>query len=333
MSVHVWYGEDDFRIKESLSDARHQVGIPELWDANTISLTGPGLTPNNLVHACSMVPFLAEKRMTIVEGLFSLFEPTGRQGNQKASLKGNPNVGPWKDSLPYLKLLPPTTILIFLDGRLSLNNPLLKIVSNVAEVREFPILRGENLKNWVRKKLAATEGDMVPGALRLICELIGGNLWAMQGELDKLQLYAHGRSIEEGDIHLLVSSAREANVFSMVDAVLYGNGNMAIKGIHELIESGKNASYIISMLARQLRLILLAKEISQKKVPERDWGARLGLASSFAIKKTMDQANRQNDKRILSLYKELLRLDLEIKTGQLNETLALEILVSQASRP
>ena len=80
MSVHVWHGEDDFRIKESLSNAQQQVGMPDLWEANTINLNGPGLTPNNLIQTCSMVPFLAEKRMTIVEGLFSLFEPIGRRG-------------------------------------------------------------------------------------------------------------------------------------------------------------------------------------------------------------------------------------------------------------
>ena len=48
-------------------------------------------------------------------------------------------------------------------------------------------------------------------------------------ELEKLALYAGDRAIEEGDIGLLTSQAREPTIFSAVDALLEGRSTAALK--------------------------------------------------------------------------------------------------------
>jgi len=52
----------------------------------------------------------------------------------------------------------------------------------------------------------------------LLARLVGGNLWAMSSEIDKLALYTLGRRIEVEDVKKITSSAQEANIFALVDA-------------------------------------------------------------------------------------------------------------------
>ena len=67
--LYIMYGEDDFSIHESLTALKHEMGDEEALAANTIVLAGGEITPEYLINTCSTIPFLADKRLVIVEGL------------------------------------------------------------------------------------------------------------------------------------------------------------------------------------------------------------------------------------------------------------------------
>ena len=72
--IYVLYGEDDFTRKAVLDDLRREVGASELLDANSTVLAGTALTLMQLQEVANVIPFLAERRLVIVDGLLGRFD-------------------------------------------------------------------------------------------------------------------------------------------------------------------------------------------------------------------------------------------------------------------
>jgi DNA polymerase-3 subunit delta len=329
---YILYGEDDFSIYQALGEIKEGLGDAGTLAVNTVSLDGEHLTLNELRHNCNTVPFLAPYRLVVVKGLLKRFEP--RKGELRsggrAVTKTDDKLQEWKDLASYIKQMAPTTALVLIDGKLSKQNPLLKELSPLAELRICPLLRRGKLTTWIQQWVTKKNGAITSEATDLLAQLIGGNLWAMSNEIDKLLLYAQGRNIEENDVRQLVSYAQEANIFALVDAVLEGQPKIAHRILHRLYQEGASSVYILVMITRQFRLIVQTKELSSRLSPSQIQ-AKLGL-KSYALDKTLDQAKSYDFERIRQAYGRLLKADVDIKTGRYNDRIALELLIAELCR-
>ena len=167
--IYIFHGADSFSMKEAVTELREALGPVDVRDANTTVASRQELSPSQLVQVCHAVPFLAERRLVIVEGLLDSLggdapgaraqrrAPTGRRGRAA-------DVGPWRGLGEALADLPPTTDLVFQDGPLRRNNPLLRDLAPIAQVREFPALRGVYLQRWILRRGASRGATLTPGA-------------------------------------------------------------------------------------------------------------------------------------------------------------------------
>jgi DNA polymerase-3 subunit delta len=171
-------------------------------------------------------------------------------------------------------------------------------------------------------------GDITPQAMNLLAEFIGGDLWAMNSEIQKLLLYSQERPISEDDVRQLVSYVQEANIFALVDAVAEGRTELAQRILHRLYREGVAPTHILAMITRQFRLIAQAKDLGPglSRLQIQD---RLGLKSSYSLDKTLAQAKLYDFDGVKRAYNKLLETDLAIKTGKYNDQLALELLVTE----
>ena len=195
--IYVLHGEDDFSKKAFLNALREEIGQLELRDANTTVLEGLDLKLPHLLEVASVVPFLAERRLVIATGLLGRFEevrPARRSG--AAAGRQNDLFEEWKGLAESLSELPPTTSLVFLEGRLSRGNPLLSKLRDLAEVKEFRILTGDALSRWLARRVSEMGLKITGRASQQLIDLVGGDLWVMQGELEKLALYTDGETID-----------------------------------------------------------------------------------------------------------------------------------------
>ena len=329
--IYVLQGEDDFSKKQFLENLREGIGTPDLLEANTNTLAGAGLTLAHLEAVCNAVPFLAERRLVIVEGLLGQFDNMRADRPRRRPSSGKDALEAWEGLIESLNQTPPTTLLVFMEGRLRRDNPILKQVASAAQVQEFPVPRGERLESWIRQRVDDAGAKITPQAVRRLADLVGGDLWILSGEIEKLALYAGEDAIDEEAVESLVVHAREASIFKAVDTILDGRSSVAIELVNLLRLNGAEVSYIITMLARQLRLILLTQELRAQRLPRSELGRRLGLTVDFAIRQTEEHARRHDPERVTAMYRRLLETDLAIKTGELSEDLALETLVVELS--
>ncbi len=327
--LYILSGQDDFSLSKSLEEIKKGIGDQELLAANTTVLDGQQVTLEQLRTACETFPFLAERRLVIVSGLLERFEPKGKSTRRKKIAHIPDKRNEYKLLATYISKILESTILVLIDGRIRSNNPLFRELSAKAEVRSFPLLRDTKLRQWIQKHVKGEGSSISPQAVDLLAKLVGGNLWIMANEINKLVLFTSGRRIEEGDVKAVVSYAQQANVFSMVDAILEFKAGVAGQLLHQLLQRGAAPAYLLVMLSRQLQMIVRVKGLRSQGKPELEIQNKLGLTSEFALHKTIEQASRYPLARLKEVYDKLLETDLSIKTGKYEGELAFNILIAE----
>ncbi len=325
--LYILHGQDSFSLEQAVRKIKADLGDRETVAANTTNLDGKRLTLGELRNKCDTVPFLCSHRLVIVEGLLGRFEAKQAKSRSGKGKSGN-GLGGWEDLGAYIRQMPETTVMVLVDEHVDGRNPMLKKLSPLAEVRAFPLLRGKDLKAWIGQRVEEEGGEITAKAVNLLAELIGGDLWAMDGEIQKLLLHSRDRPIGEEDVRRLVSCIEEANIFALVDAVAEGRSESAQRTLHRLYDEGVPPTYILTMITRQFRLIAqtgdLGKGLSRLQIQD-----RLGLKSSYALDKTLSQAKLYDFEGVKRAYDKLLEADLAIKTGKYSDKLALELLVTE----
>ena len=94
----------------------------------------------------------------------------------------------------------------------------------------------------------------------------------------------------------------------------------------QLLDEGAAGPYLLTMVARQARLVALAQELLARRAPPQEWPARLGTSSDFVVRKTMEQARRFPPHAVRALYRLLLDTDLALKSGTSDELALTEML-------
>lgn len=326
--IHIFYGADDFSSREALNELKISLGDQETLLAGSLRLEGPKLRADEFESAVQSVPFFGEKRLIIVDGLLGRFETREKRGGAKKSAKvlkeGAPDLQ--KQFAGIINSTPESSVLVLIDGDLK-STLVLKEISPEAHIRIFSPLKGIQLENWAKKRITQAGAKITDEALKNLVRLVGGDLWIMKGEIEKLVLYAGECVIDVEDVKKLVGLSRESSIFTLVDSIIDGKLNLANQCTVELLETGAAPSYVLAMLARQLRLLVRARALMSDGQSENSIQGALGLAD-YPFRKTIEQASRYSMPRLKVFYHHLLDADLSIKTGKYDDELALTILVS-----
>ena len=333
--IYVFHGDDTFSANEALAELAEAVGPPDLRALNTSRFDAGGFSVNAFLAAAMVVPFLAERRLVVVHGLLEAVAGPGSGGRRGRRPPGE-GLGAAAGLPQALANTPDFTDAVFLDAKVTQGNPLLREIQALGEervqVRSFPPLRRDDLKQWVRERAARKGARLSPNAVDLLAEYVGPNLWAMDNELEKLAIYrSGGEMVEASDVEALTASLRESSVFDLVDMLMEGRGDRAMAKLQALLTEGAGGPYLVSMVARQARLTALGQELLRLGTPRDQWGQRLGVASDFVVRKTADQARRFPAQSIGALYRLLVEADMAMKSGERPEEVVLVELVARAS--
>ena len=318
--IRVFYGKDEFSINERIKEIRLAATSSELGDMNTAFLDGKDLSKQELITTASTVPFMSDNRLIIVDDLAKKFE-FGR-GAPK------PKLGDWEGIESDLALIPETTELVFREGDLSSRNPMITALKNVAEVIFFQGLRHQEVIRWIIKRADYLNARIDRPAASLLAESIGGDLRILNAELEKLSLYKHGETIGRQDVSDFVPYVQEQSIFRVVDAAIEGDTGQSLKMAGLLIKAGSSPSMIIRMIERQVRLLLLARDMKARNVSNLDIGRKLSL-SGYPLQKTLDMERKLTKKSFSFMHDLILDTELKIREGFLSEELALDLLIGR----
>jgi len=338
---YVLHGDDPFGLSEALDDMRRKMGEtnPETGDLNTTVLDGRKLEFGELRHVCDSMPFMADRRLVVVHDLLVRLKPGGRKKGASQQGDGEPT---WKreflDRLAeYLPHLPETTFLIFAEREaLPASHPILKVAKaegkGRAHVHSYSLPKDWQLPGWIRERAADKKGSLSSEAIELLAVLIGPDLGLLDLEIEKLILYADGRQVTSEDVLALVSRAREANIFDLVDCVGRRETDQALKLLHQFFADDESAAlYLLAMLARQIRILIQVSELQSEFMGKQEIANRLKL-HPYVVEKAMTQTRNFEMSQLEAAHQRLIQADWAIKTGQQDGILALDMLVVDLAR-
>lgn len=357
--LYLFHGEDEFTRSEALAGLKAQVAEGGLGDINVTLLDGRRVSLGELTNACDTLPFLTANRLVIVEDLLQrLTRRRVGRGKQAAAQEARDEEGegdvPAEESsdeaaggenarylaqlLDYWPRLPATTWLALMESAsLAPNSRVLKAAQSLtgAQVRHFPLydLRYDRdvhaLREWIARRAKAKGVEVTSQAADALIELIGNDLRALDHELEKLAAWAnYTRPIGLEDVRALVSAAREADVFALVDALGMRRRQEALHLVNRLLAEDKHELYLLTMIARQVRLILTAKEMfEERQATLEEISKATGVRAQFLLRKLLDQAKQFTFEELETLLARILALDQSLKTGRMEGPLGLDLLV------
>ena len=347
----ILHGEDEFRRSEFLADLKRDLGDPVMLDVNTTILDGRRITLRDIVHACDTVPFLSENRLVIVKDLLAHLQGGKKRGkgSKKASETetasssegaDSPRTSFLKELQDYLRRLPDTTSLVFVESELlAAKHPLRSLAredrdrGRIQEFRPFSAYGRDGpgqLARWIKNRAQDKGLELTSEAVQVLATHVGCDLRLMDQELEKLSAYADGqRAISGADIRQMVSSVREADIFEMVDALGQRDVRRATVLLHQMLDEGKAPLYLLTMIVRQFRIMIQVKELSTLGFSTAEAARQLRL-HEFVVRKCLGQARSVSFEQLCSIYDSLAEYDAAIKTGRIDDTLALDLLIAEA---
>ena len=330
--IYVILGTDTYTKAMFISNFRASIVPPDLSDANITSVNGQDLPLNRMMEICNVVPFLAERRLVIVDGLLdSLRNKTKpRSGvKSKSTVNQTPNV---VTMVECMESISPTTDLILRENQTDSADPFVKSMEHLADIREFHPPTGQALIKWIADYTTNIGGAITTPAANLLADMLGPDLWSLSNEIDKLCLYTTGESVADHHVRELVSSVQDVNIFAVIDSILGDDGLNAIRLIQPILLRTEGSSYILSMLGRQMRLLLITKDLLSRNLGREQISKRLGIQASYPLRKTIDQARSSDPTKLSKIHDALLETDWLIKRGMMDGSLAIELLIAKINK-
>lgn len=328
---YILMGEDSYSLNKALNKIRDEFA-EESFSGNVTFLDGENIALNDLQVACETSPFLSNRRLVIVHSLLKRFETKAKADSvgTKKTMRGVKDNQDWQGYAGCINSLPDFTTLVLVEESISNSNQLFSEISDKAIIQKFPLLKYKELSVWIRNFVESLGSTISNTAVDLLIKFIGNDLWAMSNEIQKLILYTEGRVINENDVKTIVTQAQEASIFVLVDAVLEGRTGLAQNVASRLINQGLSIPYILSMISRQTRLSLLAREMLSLHISKDEMRSKLGLAP-FAFEKTLEHAGKHSYEQMVKIYEKILETDISIKTGIYRDELALNLMLAELS--
>ena len=294
------YGEDTYREKEKLKEIMEEHKLKHKSGLNLRYLEGKTTSFDDLRNEILGISMFKENKLVVVLNPLS-------NSKLKEDLLENGNIFISSDNL----------LLLVEQSKLLKKDKFLSFMEKNGKVQDFELLTGVKLKNWVKKRVEEKGGEINEIVLDKLIEHVGSDLWRMENEIMKLINYS--KNISEKNIDLLVHPNHETNIFDTIDAIAVKNKKKAMNLIKNHIEKGESAIYILAMIASQIRNILSVKSGGT---------GQLGM-HPFVFRKTTSQAKNFNLDELKNIYARITQLDSEIKVGKIDQSIALDVLISE----
>ena len=150
---------------------------------------------------------------------------------------------------------------------------LAKTLEKLAEVRLFDTpdeskqAGDEDIAEFIEKKLRTESKTMTGDAVAAFRELVAPNLREIANELEKLVCYVGPRPVITGaDVLAICSVSRQAVIWELTDALGARRLPQAIAALERLLDGGEAALGIAAMLVNQVRLMLLARDLLDRRL-------------------------------------------------------------------
>lgn len=304
---YLLYGEESY-LKRQYRDKLMHAMTKKGDTMNVSAFEGKEIRPGALVDLAETLPFLADRRVILVED-------SGFFKNSCEALAD------------YLPGVNPSTSFIFVESEVDKRSKTFKAIKKYGSAVEFARQSEALITKWILGRIGKEKKKITKSVLSLFLERTGFDMSCIDRELEKLLCYTLGREvIEAQDVEAVVTEQIENKIFEMVDAIAARRRKKALDLYYDLLALREAPMRILFLIARQFRTLLEIRELTVKGYTSFEIAGKVKIPE-FAVRKNQSQAKGLSKERIYAALKDSADLEEKVKTGGLNDQIAVEIFI------
>ena len=311
------HGGESYLVDRATGDLLQPLRAGLTLEFNYEDLQADSLSADAFAEKAGTLPFIDALRVLVLRdwGLLAGKRDKGAGAERAAA---------------YMEGIPDTTQLVLVVHALvGPGNPIYKTVVAMERDKRARVMRYEpprrsDRAGWVRK-LAEERGlTITPTAVRLLLERADPNLRLLDQEIVKLALFAlPSTRIDEDAVRALVSDSREEEIFALTDALSSPRPGEVAGVLQSLLDAGREPTWLLYTLVSHWRRLLQARAVRDRGGSVADLQARLS-EHPFVLEKAFRQAADYSAAELDRGFHDLLKLEEQIKLGELDARLAVE---------
>ena len=306
--VYLLYGEESFLKQSYKKKLKEAVAGDDTMNYNYFE--GKGLDVNELISLSDTMPFFSDKRLIIIED----------SGFFKTSSEALAD---------YLPMIPDTTCIVFVEDAVDKRNRLFKKVKELGHAAEMKRQDSAQLARWAGTILAQNGRKITGSTMNLFLERTGDDMENIRMELEKLISYTMGSDVVTTEDVEAVTTVQVTNkIFDMVNAIVTRKTRLAMDLYEDLLTLKEPPMRILFLIARQFNQLLLVKEMTAKGTDRGPIASKLKIPP-FVAGKVSAQAGAFTREQILSYVKGCVEAEEAVKTGKMNDRMAVELLITR----
>lgn len=295
-SAFLFTGENTYTLRQELSRWKHS--FQEKYGIhNFAEYVGRDMTITPFLDAVSSMPFIAEKRLVVIEGL--------------------PKVDR-EEFATVLREMYDGTLLTIVEPKLDKRLGIVKDLEKLCEVKAFPSLSPYELRRWAGSLVHHLGTSISAQTLDALIDVTGDDQWILDSEIRKLALFAGSRPISIEDIDLLAVPSGSQVIWTLTDLIGSGRQIDAIRFLHRRLERGEDAyGFWIVLLNMIKNLVLVWSALDDGKRDERSIASATSL-HFLSVRGLLSLARSLDRTKVQKLIDYAVSNDQALKTGGLH---------------
>lgn len=325
-NLYLFYGEEEMLGRMMLDHLKNALIDSSLTQMNINIIDGKSITVNDIINTCETMPFMSTKRLVVV--------------NDSSALIGNSHLSDKDIEMlcKYMENIPETTHLIFNSRNIDKKRKLYKTIQKTGEIVEYNKLQKKDLFKWINKRFQLLDKKINPEAIEMFIENSDYlnrdskiNLSDIENDILKLTAYSgNSQTINKEQVQNVISENIDTNIFKLMELIGKGSSGESIQLLDILLYNGEAPMKILFMIIRQFRLIYQSSILKEAGYSVNDIPKIMG-EKPFSVNKAISQSRYFNYIKLSRAFEFLAEIDVKIKRGQIDQRLALELLIFKFS--
>lgn len=311
LPVYYLFGEDSYNIDSAVQSITKYVNQFIVSDFDKETYYGETQSFSALLSAALTFPFGSEKKLLVLK--------------QAEKPKDK------KELINYLKSPSEFSVIIFIhDGEISsLDTEPYKSMDKAGFLFEAKELKGNNLIEWLIKKVENSGKALSYENAQLLTDIAGDNRNVLESQLEKIFLFlGDQKEITIDSIRSLSTSLKEYTIFDLQNQIGKKNKAGALKVLNNLLKNGMEAPQIIFMLNKYFTSLARLNELMNQKMNDFQVARIIGT-HQYYLKDYQAARKIYNDKNLTAAFAALLKADITLKTTSLDQFSLLSILIAE----
>ncbi len=308
--VYLLYGTESY-LKRLYKDKLRTAILTDSNEMNYSYFEGKGTDILKVREIAETLPFFSDKRLIIIEnsGLFK---------NQS-------------DLADYIKDIPETTHIVFVESEVDKRNRLYKAVKDIGTISEMNSMDEANLKLWVATLLKQEAKKITEESILYLLSKTGTDMDNICNEVEKLVCYTGEREIVTSqDIEEVCTSQISGKIFLMVEAIGNKRQKQALDLYYDLLALKEKPMSIMFLISRQFNILLQVKNLLSLGFNNNSISEKTGLMP-FTIGKYVSQCKNFNEKTLKGALTYCVDMEEQVKTGKMQDSIAVELIIVRFS--